>query len=153
MSKTAWYAGIDWYSGTIALLALVFAAWTFARQRKSELRPKLELELQVVAKGTALRVTSLGPLDYDSVRLRIVPPPDGLRWPIEAVMHRGEWAQEVDLGPMGLGEFAEVLLKRDEDGPAEAARLLFVCRKGLRRWRIPVTVRFEATPTPWFSYG
>src|SRR6266508_2938972 len=71
------YSGIDWYSGTVALLALGLALWVFIRQRKAEQAPQLELEKQVVSKGTALRVTSLGPVDYHAVRMRIVPPPTG----------------------------------------------------------------------------
>jgi hypothetical protein len=59
----------------------------------------------------ALRITSLGPLDYRPVRLRVVQPPENLRPPIEAVMFEHVWGQEVDLGPLRRGEAAEVLLR------------------------------------------
>jgi hypothetical protein len=57
----------------------------------------------------ALRITSLGPLDYRTVRLRVVQPPENLRPPIKAVMFEHVWGQEVDLGPLRRGEVAEVL--------------------------------------------
>ena len=63
----------------------------------------------------ALRITSFGPLDYRTVRLRVVQPPKNLRPPIEAVMFEHVWGQEVDLGPLRRGEVAEVLLRREED--------------------------------------
>jgi hypothetical protein len=50
----------------------------------------------------ALRVTCLGPLDYRTVRLRVVLPPENLRPPIKAVMFEHHWGQEVDLGRLSL---------------------------------------------------
>jgi hypothetical protein len=84
----------------------------------------------------ALRITSFGPLDYRTVRLRVVQPPKNLRPPIEAVMFEHVWGQEVDLGPLRRGEVAEVLLRREEDAREGTARLVFTCRSLWRTWQV-----------------
>jgi hypothetical protein len=55
------------------------------------LKPQLDLELLPAAHQMALRVTPLGPLDYRTVRLRVVQPPEKLRSPIEAVTFEHMW--------------------------------------------------------------
>jgi hypothetical protein len=91
----------------------------------------------------ALRITSLGPLDYRMVRLRVVPPPENLRPPIEAVMFEYVWGQEVDLGPLRSGQVAEVLLRREEDAPEGTARLVFTCPSRWRTRQVLRSVRLE----------
>ena len=94
----------------------------------------------------ALRITSFGPLDYRTVRLRVVQPPKNLRPPIEAVMFEHVWGQEVDLGPLRRGEVAEVLLRREEDAREGTARLVFTWRSLWRTWQVLRSVRLEGAP-------
>ena len=108
---------MDWYADIVATIALGLSGRAFLQERKAKLEPQLDLELFPAAHQMALRITSLGPLDYRPVRLRVVPPPENLRPPIEAVMFEHVWGQEVDLGPLRRGEAAEVLLRREEDAP------------------------------------
>jgi hypothetical protein len=100
---------MDWYADIVATIALGLSGRAFLQERKAKLEPQLDLEPLLAAHQMALRITSLGPLDYRTVRLRVVQPPENLRPPIEAVMFEHVWGQEVDLGPLRRGEIAEVL--------------------------------------------
>jgi hypothetical protein len=91
---------MDWYADIVATIALGLSGRAFLQERKAKLEPQLDLELFPAAHQMALRITSLGPLDYRMVRLRVVQPPENLRPPIEAVMFEHVWGQEVDLGPL-----------------------------------------------------
>jgi hypothetical protein len=108
---------MDWYADIVATIALGLSGRAFLQERKAKLEPQLDLEPLPAAHQMALRITSLGPLDYRTVRLRVVQSPKNLRPPIEAVMFEHMWGQEVDLGPLRRGEVAEVLLRRAEDAP------------------------------------
>jgi hypothetical protein len=141
---------MDWYADVVATLALGLSSRAFLQDRKAKLEPQLDLEPWPAAHRMALRVTSLGPLDYRSVRLRVVQPPENLRPPIEAVMYEHHWGQEVDLGPLRRGEFAEVLLQREEDAPQATARLVFTCRSRWRTWQVLRSVKLEG-PRPEFQ--
>jgi hypothetical protein len=103
---------MDWCADIVAMIALGLSGRAFLQEPKAKLEPQLDLEPLLAAHQMALRITSLGPLDYRTVRLRVVPPPENLHPPIEAVMFEHVWGQEVDLGPLRRGEVAEVLLRR-----------------------------------------
>jgi hypothetical protein len=66
---------MDWYADIVATIALGMSGRAFLQERKAKLEPQLDLELFPAAHQMALRVTSLGPLDYRTVRLRVVQPP------------------------------------------------------------------------------
>ena len=137
---------MDWYADIVATIALGLSGRAFLQERKAKLEPQLDLELFPAAHQMALRITSLGPLDYRTVRLRVVQPPENLRPPIEAVMFEHVWGQEVDLGPLRRGEAAEALLRREEDAPEGTARLVFTCRSRWRTWQVLRSVRLEGPP-------
>jgi hypothetical protein len=137
---------MDWYADIVATIALGLSGRAFLQERKAKLEPQLDLEPLPAAHQMALRITSLGPLDYRTVRLRVVQPPENLRPPIEAVMFEHVWGKEVDLGPLRRGEVAEVLLRREEDAPEGTARLVFTCRSRWRTWQVLRSVRLEGPP-------
>jgi hypothetical protein len=91
---------MDWYADIVVTIALGLSVRAFLHDRRMKLEPQLDLEPFPAARWMALRVTSLAPLDYRSVRLRVVQPPKNLRPPIDAVMFNHVWGQEVELGPL-----------------------------------------------------
>jgi hypothetical protein len=137
---------MDWYADVVATIALGLSVRAFLHDRKTKLEPQLDLEPFLAANRMGLRITSLGPLDYRSVRLRVVQPPENLRPPIEAVMFKHVWAQEVDLGPLKRGQSAEVLLQRAEDAPEGTGRLVVTCRIRWTTWQVLQSVRLEGPP-------
>jgi hypothetical protein len=137
---------MDWYADIVATLALGLSGRAFLQDRKAKLEPQLDLEPFPAAHRMALRVTSLGPLDCHTFRLRVVQPPENLRPPIEAVMFEHHWGQEVDLGSLKRGESAEVLLQREEHAPEGTARLVFTCRSRWRTWQVLRSVRLQGPP-------
>jgi hypothetical protein len=137
---------MDWYADIVATIALGLSIRAFLHDRRTKLEPQLDLGPFPAANRMALRITSLGPLDYRSVRLRVVQPPENLRPPIEAVMFNHVWGQEVELGPLKRGQSAEVLLQREEDAPAGTARLVVTCRSRWRTWQVLRSVRLEGPP-------
>jgi hypothetical protein len=137
----------DVYADVVATLAFGLSGWNLWHQRTAALAPQFDLQVTKEDEGPSLRITCLGPLDYDTVHLHVMPPPPGFPPVVESVMYdKDEWEVDVALGPLRVGQSVAVLLNRADGAPAGTARLLFSCRKGRRTWRALQSVALARSP-------